>query len=331
MSPLFSVLLPVTRPPALLPFAIDSVLSQSVADFELLVICDGAPPETVACARAYAESDARVKVFDFPKGARHGEEYRDRVLAKATGRNVAQICDDDLWFPNHLEQMERLLATADFGNLLHVHVRPSGTIEIFPGDLGLPEVRGRMIDERYNFFGLSFAGYRLESYRQLPERWAPAPLDIWTDLFMWRKFLSMQGFVFATRAAVTALHFAAPERHGSTLDQRQDENRRFLERIRNPRTRKDIVEAALHSLLDRTIENDRVASRCVADLAMLQEQLTSVRDEVKFLGASKKDLKLKLERTERQLQAILRSKSWWLTAPLRKLGTLLRLVSAKAP
>jgi len=317
MSPLFSVLLPVTRPPALLPFAIESVLWQSVAEFELLVICDGAPLETVACARAYAESDGRVKVFDFPKGPRHGEEYRDRVLTKARGRNVAQICDDDLWFPNHLEQMERLLADADFGNLLHVHVRPSGTFEIVPGDLGLPDVRQRMMEERYNFFGLSFAGYRLESYKKLPERWAPAPPDIWTDLFMWRKFLAMQDFVFATRAAVTALHFDAPERHGSTLDQRQDENRRFFERIRDPRARREIEEAALHSLLDRTIESDRIAANLTSYRCELQEQIKSVQRELTFLRDSRK-------RTEQHLRALLRSKSWKLTAPLRKLGTLLR-------
>ena len=65
MSPLFAILLPIIRPPVFLPMAIDSVLAQSVADFELLVICDGAPPETVACAEDYARRDPRVKVLLF--------------------------------------------------------------------------------------------------------------------------------------------------------------------------------------------------------------------------------------------------------------------------
>ena len=41
----------------MLPFAIESVLAQSVHEFELLIICDGAPPETIACARDYAGRD----------------------------------------------------------------------------------------------------------------------------------------------------------------------------------------------------------------------------------------------------------------------------------
>jgi glycosyltransferase involved in cell wall biosynthesis len=304
----------------LLPFAIESVLEQSVTDFELLIICDGAPPETVACAKAYAERDARVHVFEFPKGARHGEEHRDRVLNEAMGRYVAQICDDDLWFPNHLEEMERLLTTADFGNLLHVHVRPQGTIEIFPGDLGRPEVRQRMKDERYNFFGLSFAGYRLETYKQLPRGWSPAPPDIWTDLFMWRKFLAKQDLVFGTRAAITALHFAAPERDSWTVDDRRDENCRFLERIRDPRTRKGIEEEAWRSLIARTIELDGVAT----SRDELKGQLKSVRSELKLLRMSQRGLKIRLKQTKETLRSMLRSTSWRLTAPLRKLGNLLR-------
>ena len=61
-------------------------------------------------------------------------------------------------------------------------------------------MRRRMIEEPYNFFGLSFAGYRMAACRQLPEGWVPAPPYIWTDLFMWRKFLSLDGAKFATRA-----------------------------------------------------------------------------------------------------------------------------------
>lgn len=337
MSPLFSVLLPVTRPPVLLPFAVESVLEQSVTDFELLVICDGAPPETIACAEAYAERDSRVKVFTFPKGARHGEEYRDRVLAKASGSKVAIISDDDLWFPNHLEEMERLLSAADFGNLLHVYVRPDGAIELLPGDLGQPEMRQRMIDGPCNFFGLSFAGYRLEAYLRLPEGWAPAPPDIWSDLFMWRKFLAMEGLMFATRAAVTALHFATPERQGASLNERQTENRRFLGLIRDPRARKEITEAAWHSLLDRTLESDRVASRCTAEQSQMASEISAMRVERTQMMLKVNSLQTNLalvtsSRDELQTEVgrLRSSTSWRLTAPLRRLATLARRVARKA-
>jgi glycosyltransferase involved in cell wall biosynthesis len=345
MSRCFSVLLPITRPPILLPFAIESVLDQNLSDFELLVICDGAPPETAACATAYAERDTRVKVYVFPKGVRHGEEYRHRVLAEASGRNIVHTSDDDLWLPNHLEEMERLLSVVDFGNLLQVHVRPNGAVEIALGDLGLEEIRQRMMNDRYNFFGLSVAGYRLEAYRQLPEGWAAAPPDIWTDLFMWRKFLAVDGATFGTRAAVTALHFATPERHDATLEERRNESSEFLKRIRDPFSRNEIVEAAWHSLLARALESADVTANFLAEqiqmkLAIdnlqadnarlstsrsaLRQKLTQARISRERLKNSQGTLKTKIKRARRRLKhkenVMRRSRSWRLSVPLRKLA-----------
>src|SRR4051794_5700176 len=118
MSPArFTIVLCVHRQPTLLPFAIDTVLWQSHSNFELFIVCDGAPPETAACANAYAARDSRVRVFDFEKGERNGERHRDKVLALASGDLVAHLADDDLWFPDHLRELAALLAEVEFGNL----------------------------------------------------------------------------------------------------------------------------------------------------------------------------------------------------------------------
>jgi glycosyltransferase involved in cell wall biosynthesis len=258
----FTVLLPIVRPPIFLPFAIDSVLAQNLSDFELFVVCDGAPPETIACAEDYARRDPRVKVRAFPKGERHGEAHRHQVLGSASGRYVAHVADDDLWLPDHLEEMEALLATADFGNLLHVYVRPDGRVEILPGDLGSPDTRRRMLSEPFNVFGPTFAGYRLDTYRRLPVGWTPAPPDVWTDLHMWRKFLRADGLTFATRAAVTAIHFAAFERAEFTPERRRDEIQRHWKQVQDPSGRREIVQAAWRSLLDRALQReDEVPAR----------------------------------------------------------------------
>ncbi len=311
-TPLFTVLLPVIRPPTLLPYAIESVLDQNLADFELFVICDGAPPETIACAEDYARRDSRVKVFPFPKGKRQGEAHRHVALAGAAGRYVAQIADDDLWFPNHLEELEILLASADFGNLLHVVVRPAGAIEILPGDIALPETRERMLTEKFNLFGPTCAGYRMEAYRRLPEGWAPAPEDIWTDLHMWRKFLRMDGLAFATRAAITALVFATPERLDVAPAQRREEIRIYSERIRDPRRRNEIVEAAWRSLLERTRQNDRE----ILALAAAQGRSAAALDA---LRAERARLTKELADKDGEVNRIRQSMPWRLTASLCKI------------
>jgi glycosyltransferase involved in cell wall biosynthesis len=244
-SPLFTVLLPVIRPPALLPYAIETVLAQSERDFELCIIGDGAPEETIACARSYADRDARVKVFAFPKGERHGEAHRHTVLGQASSRYVAYIGDDDLWFPNHLAELTELLAEVDFGNLPQINVWADQTYSPQFGDLSIPATRQKLLTGHGVFFGPTFAGYRLESYRRLPVGWSPAPKQLATDLYMWRKFLCRADMTFATRFVVTGLHMAAALHSEMSLEQRATENRLWFERIQDPAARDEITREVL--------------------------------------------------------------------------------------
>jgi glycosyltransferase involved in cell wall biosynthesis len=270
MPALFTILLPITRSPHFLPFAVESVAGQSIGDFELLIVCDGAPPETVAAAEAFARRDPRIKALAFPKGARHGEAHRHAALSQAAGRHVAHIADDDLWLPNHLEEMALLLSAADFGNTPHVSIQPGGQVDLWPGDLGRPALRQRMLKGSYNLFGLSFAGYRLEAYRRLAEGWSPAPAGMPSDLHMWRKFIRNAGMTFATRAVVTALQFASPARRDWPVERRREEIRSYAARLSEPRERDALIEAAWHSQLD-------LAARAHAPIYRLQTFQKSLR------------------------------------------------------
>src|ERR1700681_384806 len=149
----WTVLLPVIRPPCFLPNAIERVLAQTVSQFELIVICDGAPQETVQCAQEFARRDPRIKVCAFPKGARVGEAHLHTVLTQAAGDFVAYLEDDDLWFPNHLEELGKVLVIADFGNTIHVTGHPDERVDALPCDLGNKEFRQRFVDDLFNRFG----------------------------------------------------------------------------------------------------------------------------------------------------------------------------------
>jgi hypothetical protein len=372
--PRFAILLPIIRAPAFLPFAIESVQAQTVSDFELHVICDGAPPETVACAQGYARRDPRVKVHAHPKGEREGEAYRHGALMESEARYVAHLGDDDLWFPDHLAEMETLLSTADFGNLLHVYVHPDGATELLPGNLARPQTRRRMLTEKFNLFGPTCAGYRMDAYRRLPLGWAPAPADIRTDLHMWRKFLAVENLTFATRAAVTAIHFAMPDRLDVPLEQRQEESRARFARIRDPRRRDEIIQKAWLSLIDHattqgeqivalnaaTADADLVHARTAlqaaesaraaaqaelaaaretiasltkrvtdaeANLASSQAEITRVAAELEATEAACATAQAELVRSqegrreaEQHLANVMTSRSWRVTAPLRRLA-----------
>ncbi|WP_337098201.1 glycosyltransferase family 2 protein [Paenibacillus sp. YIM B09110] len=221
-NPTFTVLVPTYNHGRLLMYALNSILQQTVQSFEVFVICDGAVDEGRKLAWQYAVKDHRIHVIDRPKGARHGEAYRHEALLAAKGKYVCYLGDDDLWFPDHLHLMGQALATSDFVHSRYVAVN-NYNMDILRGSLENIEIRNRMLNDRFNIVSPTIAGHRLEVYRRLPEGWSPSPLDIWTDLNMWRKFIRLEGITFSTIPVVTALLLPSPFRANLTLQEREQE------------------------------------------------------------------------------------------------------------
>jgi hypothetical protein len=99
--PLVSVLLAVHNDEAFIAAAIESVLQQTVSDFELIVVDDASTDETPA--RLAALDDPRLVVV------RNDEQLGlasslNRGLDRAKGRYVARLDADDVAFPQRLER-----------------------------------------------------------------------------------------------------------------------------------------------------------------------------------------------------------------------------------
>ncbi|MBK5577868.1 glycosyltransferase [Ochrobactrum anthropi] len=58
-DPLFSILLPTHSRVDVIGYAVQSVLNQTVKDFELLVVGDGCPPETRTILQGF--NDPRIR------------------------------------------------------------------------------------------------------------------------------------------------------------------------------------------------------------------------------------------------------------------------------
>jgi glycosyltransferase involved in cell wall biosynthesis/predicted O-methyltransferase YrrM len=92
-----SVIIPAYNSEAYLDETISSVLAQSVADWELVIVDDGSADATGELARAFAEQDSRVRVV---RQANAGmAAARDRGLAETdpSSEYVAFLDHDDLW------------------------------------------------------------------------------------------------------------------------------------------------------------------------------------------------------------------------------------------
>jgi glycosyltransferase involved in cell wall biosynthesis len=100
-KPRFSILMPTHSRVDVIDLAIQSVLDQTVEDFELLVVGDGAAPGTKDVVDAFR--DSRIRFFDLPKAPSYGYANRNIALREARGEFIGFAADDDLLFPDHFE------------------------------------------------------------------------------------------------------------------------------------------------------------------------------------------------------------------------------------
>ena len=83
--------------------AIDSVLSQTYKDFELLVIDDCSTDRTINIIGEYCLADCRIRLFR--NNRNHGVSFTRRYgLEKAKGEWIAILDSDDIWERDKLEK-----------------------------------------------------------------------------------------------------------------------------------------------------------------------------------------------------------------------------------
>jgi glycosyltransferase involved in cell wall biosynthesis len=110
--PLVSVILPFyNTPPDFMREAFDSVLGQSYAHWELLLIDDGSAPDTSRLAHSYvAKHPGRVRCVEHPGHANRGmSASRNLGIAHAAGEYVAFLDADDVWMPHTLREQVAIL------------------------------------------------------------------------------------------------------------------------------------------------------------------------------------------------------------------------------
>jgi teichuronic acid biosynthesis glycosyltransferase TuaG len=96
-----SVITPAFNAAATLQETIDSVLAQTYAEWEMLIVDDGSADGTLEIAQAAARNDHRIQVL-----RQHNQgvsSARNAALRDAAGRYVAFLDADDVWMPRKLE------------------------------------------------------------------------------------------------------------------------------------------------------------------------------------------------------------------------------------
>jgi glycosyltransferase involved in cell wall biosynthesis len=103
-DPLVSVVVPAYNAARYIGAALDSALSQTYANLELVVVDDGSTDGTAAIVQGYGD---RVR-YVYQANARQAAA-RNRGVRESSGEVVAFLDADDLWLPDKLEKQIELL------------------------------------------------------------------------------------------------------------------------------------------------------------------------------------------------------------------------------
>lgn len=109
--PKISVILPVYNAEKYLGQTLDSLLSQTYRDFEVIAINDGSSDGSFGILSEYAARDSRIRVID--KENSGVSDARNVGIGEARGEYVAFIDADDIYAHEYLELMYRAAEDSD--------------------------------------------------------------------------------------------------------------------------------------------------------------------------------------------------------------------------
>ena len=123
---LISVIVPVYRSEALLKTCADSILAQTHAELELLLVDDGSPDGSGTLCDRIAGLDTRVRVFHKENGG--VSSARNLGIRQARGDSVLFVDSDDRIDPSMCQTLLTALraAGADTAGCAHYNVLPNG-------------------------------------------------------------------------------------------------------------------------------------------------------------------------------------------------------------
>ncbi|MEY2480082.1 MAG: hypothetical protein QOI04_1009 [Verrucomicrobiota bacterium] len=111
--PLVSVIIPAFNAQHYIGAAIQSVIDQTLADFEVIVVDDGSTDQTGSIVSDFCASDSRIRLITRENGKL--ARARNTGITAASGRFLAFLDADDTWHPTKLEKQIELSGGTEAG------------------------------------------------------------------------------------------------------------------------------------------------------------------------------------------------------------------------
>lgn len=106
---MFSVVIPVYNKAEYLVETVESVLSQTYRNFELILVCDPSTDDSTTIAQSYAGENIRVLVRD--EAGAGGYAARNAGISHALGSFIAFLDADDIWYDTYLQKIYSVITS----------------------------------------------------------------------------------------------------------------------------------------------------------------------------------------------------------------------------
>ncbi len=152
--PTVSVIMPVYNGEQYLADAVDSILSQTFSDFELILVDDGSRDNSIDLMRACRERDKRISIYQLENNMGMADA-RNFGIAKATGEYITTMDCDDISEPRRLQmQVDFLESNPEIGAVGASGQAVNEDLTKVLFDLNLPPQHCLIV--LANFVGVSF-------------------------------------------------------------------------------------------------------------------------------------------------------------------------------
>ncbi|VCV39361.1 glycosyltransferase family 2 protein [Escherichia coli] len=113
MNNLISIIMPSFNSGKTIAESIESVISQTYENWELLITDDCSSDDTISIINTFISKDHRIKLFQNSKNS-GAAISRNLSISNARGDYIAFLDSDDIWLPNKLSiQLSYMLNRKD--------------------------------------------------------------------------------------------------------------------------------------------------------------------------------------------------------------------------
>lgn len=160
-NPLFSIIVPVYNVECYIATCIESILCQTMVDFELLLVDDGSTDNSSNICEEYARKDNRIKVLH--QDNRGVSCARNLGLEKTEGKYICFIDADDWVEPNYLDVISKQIADYDILFIgFYFEYEDGSSVQVSIGNLEARQVKSKeecMVRLKSNVTGYNIFGY----------------------------------------------------------------------------------------------------------------------------------------------------------------------------